>query len=164
MAPAGGALPQSRTLFGGRGLSERSACPACPACPERSEGTKRRGLAKELREGTLTQQPTAWKSRSFASLRMTTERHFLGPRPGANGFGSFCRNKRTSSCGDETPQEPLPFCHSRKFLAGIQGRYLCFCLSSPTPIGDPVSFSSRMKKAKTLDPRLQASRMTEENH
>ena len=31
-----------------------------------------------------------------------------GPRPGANGFGSFCRNKRTSSCGAETPQEPLP--------------------------------------------------------
>ena len=27
----------------------------------------------------------------------------LGPRPGANGFGSFCRNKRTSSCGGETP-------------------------------------------------------------
>ena len=26
-----------------------------------------------------------------------------GPRPGANGFGSFCRNKRTSSCGGETP-------------------------------------------------------------
>ena len=30
-----------------------------------------------------------------------------GPRPGANGFGSFCRNKRTSSCGDETPR-PFP--------------------------------------------------------
>ena len=29
-----------------------------------------------------------------------------GPRPGANGFGSFCRNKRTSSCGAETPQAP----------------------------------------------------------
>ena len=28
-----------------------------------------------------------------------------GPRPGANGFGSFCRNKRTSSCGGETPHE-----------------------------------------------------------
>ena len=27
-----------------------------------------------------------------------------GPRPGANGFGSFCRNKRTSACGAETPQ------------------------------------------------------------
>ena len=44
-------------------------------------------------------------------------------------------------------------CHSRKFLAGIQCRSLCFCLSSPTLIGDPVSFSSRMKKAITLDPR-----------
>ncbi len=28
-----------------------------------------------------------------------------GPRTGANGFGSFCRNKRTSSRGAETPQE-----------------------------------------------------------
>ena len=25
------------------------------------------------------------------------------PRPGANGIGSFCRNKRTSSWGGETP-------------------------------------------------------------
>ena len=31
-----------------------------------------------------------------------------GPRPGAHGFGSFCRNKRTSSCGAETPQNPPP--------------------------------------------------------
>ena len=30
-----------------------------------------------------------------------------GPRPGANGFGSFCRNKRTSSCGGDTPKNPL---------------------------------------------------------
>ena len=27
-----------------------------------------------------------------------------GPRPGANGFGSFCRNKRTASCGAAAPQ------------------------------------------------------------
>ncbi len=27
-----------------------------------------------------------------------------GPRTGGNGFGSFCRNKRTSSRGGETPQ------------------------------------------------------------
>ena len=31
----------------------------------------------------------------------------LGPRPGANGLGSFCRNKRTSSRGAETPRAPL---------------------------------------------------------
>ncbi len=31
-----------------------------------------------------------------------------GPRPGATGFGSFCRNKRTSSCGAETPQSSSP--------------------------------------------------------
>ena len=29
-----------------------------------------------------------------------------GPRPGAHGFGSFCRNKRTSACGVEPPQAP----------------------------------------------------------
>ena len=39
-----------------------------------------------------------------------------GPRPGAPGFGSFCRNKRTSSCGGETPHSsPFPCC--RAFLA-----------------------------------------------
>ena len=54
-------------------------------------------------------------------LGMTTERHRIGPRPGAHGFGSFCRNKRTSSRGAETPQEPLPL------------------QSSPDLIGDPVS-------------------------
>ena len=32
----------------------------------------------------------------------------LGPRPGAHGFGSFCRNKRISACGAETPQNPPP--------------------------------------------------------
>ena len=31
-----------------------------------------------------------------------------GPRPGAHGFGSFCRNKRTSARGAETPQNPPP--------------------------------------------------------
>ena len=39
---------------------------------------------------------------------MTTERHRIGPRPGAHGFGSFCRNKRTSACGAELPQEDPP--------------------------------------------------------
>ena len=47
-APAGVAAPQSRTLFGRRGLFERSAYP-------------------EQREGTLNQQPTAWKSRFLPS-------------------------------------------------------------------------------------------------
>ena len=36
-----------------------------------------------------------------------------GPRLGAHGFGSFCRNKRTSSCGAETPQNPPSLCHPR---------------------------------------------------
>ena len=55
----------------------------------------------------------------------------LGPRPGAHGFGSFCRNKRTSACGAETPQKPplgvrgrnpaVPPCPSRTWLAGSNG-------------------------------------------
>ena len=49
---------------------------------------------------------------SSAALTFGTEAKAPeGPRPGANGFGSFCRNKRTSACGAETPQAPPPFCH-----------------------------------------------------
>ena len=33
-----------------------------------------------------------------------------GPRPGANGFESFCRNKRTSSCGGEPPASFFSSC------------------------------------------------------
>ena len=89
MAPPQGACgrgcaPVPNPIWG-RGLSERSACP-------------------EQREGTLNQQSTVWKSRFLVSLGMTTERHRMGPRPGAHGFGSFCRNKRISPCGGETPQ------------------------------------------------------------
>ena len=84
----------------GRGLFERSACP-------------------EQREGTLNQQPSAWKSRFLPStdsgqardpsLRSGQARNDNGaapegPRLGAHGFGSFCRNKRISPCGGETPQ------------------------------------------------------------
>ena len=84
----------------GRGLFERSACP-------------------EQREGTLNQKPSAWKSRFLPStdsgqardpsLRSGQARNDNGaapegPRLGAHGFGSFCRNKRISPCGGETPQ------------------------------------------------------------
>ena len=45
---------------------------------------------------------------SSAALTFGTEAKApKGPRPGAHGFGSFCRNKRTSSCGAETPHDPL---------------------------------------------------------
>ena len=68
MAPAGGAAPRSRNLFGGEDcLSEASSA--------------------ALNFGTGAKAPG-------------------GPRPGANGFGSFCRNKRTSPCGADTPQDP----------------------------------------------------------
>ena len=58
-----------------------------------------------------------------------------GPRPGAHGFGSFCRNKRTASRGAETPQELLPL------------------LSSPTfVIGDPAPFSFLAKSQRLYSP------------
>ena len=46
-----------------------------------------------------------------------------GSRPGANGFGSFCRNKRTSACGAETPQDPLPLSFPTR--SGIRRAYVC---------------------------------------
>ena len=78
---------------------------------------------------------------------MTTERHLLGPRPGAHGFGSFCRNKRTSARGAETPQEPLSFCHSRKLVPDVSNR-------GSSVLMNPVSLSLQTEgKEKTLDPR-----------
>ena len=48
---------------------------------------------------------------SSAALTFGTEAKAPGgPRPGAHGFGSFCRNKRTSARGAETPHS-FPFCH-----------------------------------------------------
>ena len=115
-APAGAAAPQSRTLWR-RGLFERSACP-------------------EQREGTLNQKPSAWESRFLPStdsgqardpsLRSGQARNDNGaapegPRLGAHGFGSFCRNKRISPCGGETPQSSL---HSVPPLRSRQARRL----------------------------------------
>ena len=55
----------------------------------------------------------------------------LGPPPGAHGFGSFCRNKRTSSRGAETSREPSPSI-------------------IPDPIGDPVSLVFAVEPAAVL--------------
>ena len=63
-------------------------------------------VAKEL--SISDRLPT--KNRFFTAFRMTTFGFSWGPRPGANGFGSFCRNKRTSSCGGETPQSSPSSC------------------------------------------------------
>ena len=83
----------------GRGLFERSACP-------------------EQREGTLNQKPSAWRSRFLPStdsgqardpsLRSGQARNDNGaapegPRLGAHGFGSFCRNKRIAVLGAKEP-------------------------------------------------------------
>ena len=64
---------------------------------------------------------------SSAALTFGTEAKAPeGPRPGAHGFGSFCRNKRacpeqsegTSACGAETPQESPPLAALRLARAG----------------------------------------------
>ena len=47
-----------------------------------------------------------------------------GPRPGANGFGSFCRNKRTSARGDETP-------HSESVSSPGEAAKIALTLPSP---------------------------------
>ena len=55
-------------------------------------------------------KPIGWRGLSERSeFRSPSNRDWgtgtpLGPRPGAHGFGSFCRNKRTSARGAETPQ------------------------------------------------------------
>ena len=63
-----------------------------------------------------------------------------GPRPGANGFGSFCRNKRISSCGAETPQAPAfpplsslyVFSHSlTMFTASFRAQFPSFVRQPP---------------------------------
>ncbi len=78
-------------------------CAPVPSIPYGGEDCLSAALvlsgAKEL--SISDRLPT--KNRFFTAFRMTTFGFSWGPRPGANGFGSFCRNKRTSSCGAETP-------------------------------------------------------------
>ena len=66
-----------------------------------------------------------------------------GPRPGAHGFGSFCRNKRTASCGAATPQALLfPSPHAGE--GRVRGALLFFVFvaapshgaSHPLPLGE----------------------------
>ena len=73
---------------------------------------------------------------SSAALTFGTEAKApKGPRLGAHGFGSFCRNKRTSACGAETPRAFLPL--------GVRGRNPAstspFLSSSTLVIEDPGS-------------------------
>ena len=94
-----GCAPVPSLPFWRRGLSERSACPACP------ERSRRKRSRRKRSEGTLNQRPTAYKKQILHCVQNDNIWFFWGPRPGANGFGFFCRNKRTSSCGGETPQD-----------------------------------------------------------
>ena len=60
------------------------------------------------------------------NLRDRGKGTLLGPRPGAHGFGSFCRNKRTSACGAEPPQELFPNLSFPTFVIGIQRLVVVF--------------------------------------
>ena len=52
--------------------------------------------------------------REFARRRIqrTAQDYPKGPCHGQHGFGSFCRNKRTSSFGGETPSDPEAYVFS----------------------------------------------------
>ena len=96
-----------------------SAAPVLPVLSG-AEGS----VAKEL--SISDRLPT--KNRFFTAFRMTTFGFSWGPRPGATGFGFFCRNKRTSSCGGETPHAtPRPWMpdevkddRKRQYIAGFR--------------------------------------------
>ena len=53
-----------------------------------------------------------------------------GLRTGGNGFGSFCQNKRTWSCGGQTPQEVI---FSHKFHELLFGFVHQFCRHAGLP-------------------------------
>ena len=74
-----------------------------------------------------------------------------GPRPGANGFGSFCRNKRTSSCGGETPREPFSFCHPRPDRGSS---VVVFGLPNPLPLGEGRVRGQRSCQVTLREPNL----------
>ena len=87
-----------------------------------------------------------------------------GPRPGAHGFGSFCRNKRTSAWRGRNPAKFLPLGRAGRNpakpsplrRAGPKPRILHvpFLSSSTIVIENPVSVALRTKeKEKALDPR-----------
>ena len=72
----------------------------------------------------------------------------MGPRLGAHGFGSFCRNKRISQCGGETPQN-LP-----RVVRGRNPASFTFPFCHPCEREDPETFLlANKEKTKTLDPR-----------
>jgi len=63
------------------------------------------GVAVPLSRNLFGGEDCLSEASSAAQAIGTGAKAPLGPRPGANGFGSFCRNKRTSSCGGDTPHE-----------------------------------------------------------
>ncbi len=103
LAPPGGAVPRSRPFhFRGEDCLSAALVLLVLLVLSVAEGSVAEGsVAKEL--SISDRLPT--KNRFFTAFRMTTFGFSGGPRPGATGFGSFCRNKRVSSCGADTPQE-----------------------------------------------------------
>ena len=61
----------------------------------------------------------------------------LGPRPGANGFGSFCRNKRNLVVRGRNPARTPPLLSFPQVFSGNPVSF-SLLLSVIPPIGDPV--------------------------
>ena len=97
---------------------------------------------------TLFRGEDCLSAASSAALTVGTGAKALnGSRPGAHGLGSFCRNKRTASCGAETPQKLLCFCDPEQ-RKGSRIFSRCLCLSSPrTPACFPAFFLSVMPES-----------------
>ncbi len=94
----------------------RCLFPSCPIKPGMTEGVTAKARSWRRRAGLRPGPVHAIWGRGLSERSEFRSPHTRdrgagtpwGPRPGATGFGSFCRNKRTSSCGAETPQSSSP--------------------------------------------------------
>ena len=66
----------------------------------------------------------------------------LGPRPGAHGFGSFCRNKRTSSRVGRNPARIPPFCATMRPNGVFNQQREVSCLDSKPSVWCPSPSAS----------------------
>ena len=91
-------------------LYEEKTTTKDPGCPIEPGMTERKlpapaGVAAPRSRILFGGEDCLSEASSAAHTTGTGAKAPAGPRPGANGFGFFCRNKRASACGDETPHE-----------------------------------------------------------
>ena len=100
-------------FFANGGKSKDPGCPIEPGMTRRNNGkgpflAPAGGAAPRSRPFHLGGEDCLSVASSAAHTTGTgAQEPPWGPRPGATGFGAFCRNKRTSSCGGETPQDNI---------------------------------------------------------